>query len=251
LKGFSGTQSYLDEALRQGWKVGPLASQDNHSAFWGIADGNRIALLMENLSRDNIFEALRARRFYSTQSPQLQLGVGVYASDNSFLGTLGDDIDARALDQRGGSVRVRIYDPNHFKYRLCRFDLLVDGEKVRHLTFLNNASGGMLFMNQKNAAPEEKNCAPQQEKKPRWDRLFSNGIITGKPFAWVFEEPFPQNIEALEINTPIAPGMCEFVSKTGKKSWDIVIRLLHGHEGEKLTLTSPMTLSCRGPAGGP
>jgi hypothetical protein len=251
LKGFSGNASYLDEALQQGWRVGPLASQDNHSAFWGIADGNRIALLMESLSRENVFEALRARRFYSTQSPQLQLGVGVYSSDNTFLGTLGDSIDARALEKGGGVLRVRIYDPNHFKYNLCRFDLLVDGERTRHLTFLNNTSGAAFFINQKNNSAEERNCAPKREKTRRWEKILNNGVITGKPFAWVFEEPFHRNDEALEITTPIAPGLCGAARGLKKKSWDVVIRLLHGHEGEKLTLTSPMTLRCPGSVDAP
>ncbi|MBM3381823.1 MAG: hypothetical protein FJY29_05220 [Betaproteobacteria bacterium] len=251
LKGYSGSKSYLDEALQQGWKVGPLASQDNHSAFWGLADGNRIALLMDGLSRENVLEALRARRFYSTQSPQLQLGVGVYTSDKTFLGTLGDTIDARSLHRGGGFVRVRMYDPNHFKYRLCRFDLLVDGEKLRHLTFLNNPSGGMFVGHSKQSAVEEKNCAPQSIKATRWDKLFNNGMITGKPFAWIFDEPFAQNDEALEVIVPITPGICAADRRHGKKTWDMVIRLLHGREGEKLTLTSPMTLNCSGIAAEP
>ena len=64
-KGNTG-ESYYDEALQKGWYIGAGGGQDNHDRSWGIMNKSRMAVLAEDLSRDNIMEALKERRFYST-----------------------------------------------------------------------------------------------------------------------------------------------------------------------------------------
>ena len=243
MNGFSGKRSFVDEALQKGWHVGPIASQDNHTEFWGIADGNRIALLTDKLSKQNVLDALRARRFYSTQSPQLQLAAGIYNHRGDFLGTLGERIDARHLNGKEGFLRVRLYDPNPHE-PLCRFDLLVDGERTRSLSFLDSPSGGF-FVAQKNLpSTHDPNCSPQGSPQVWWEKLFNNGVVTGRPFEWFFASRAIQESEVLEILTPLGGFSCSGAKKSTKRSWSVAVRLLHSSGGEKLTLTSPMSVHC-------
>lgn len=68
-----GTKSYFDEANSRGWKVGAAGGDDNHSATWGTVTEFRVAVLANHLTRSDIFEALKARRFYSTLDKNLAL----------------------------------------------------------------------------------------------------------------------------------------------------------------------------------
>lgn len=58
------------KALSKGWKLGFIASQDNHEMNWGIERNKRgripqTAFIVDSLSRDNIFKALRERKTYA------------------------------------------------------------------------------------------------------------------------------------------------------------------------------------------
>jgi len=68
-----GNKSYFDEANIRGWKVGAAGGDDNHTANWGTFTGYRVAVLASDLTRLDIFEALKARRFYSTLDKNLAL----------------------------------------------------------------------------------------------------------------------------------------------------------------------------------
>lgn len=71
------SESYEAEfllALSRGWRVGPLANQDNHQGNWGDQGnptlGNAIYLTgiwADALTKDAIYAALRARRFYAME----------------------------------------------------------------------------------------------------------------------------------------------------------------------------------------
>lgn len=66
---------YLDQfhqALANGWKIGPVANQDNHEGQWGdqVNPAGRILLtgiLADSLTRTQITSALRARRFFAME----------------------------------------------------------------------------------------------------------------------------------------------------------------------------------------
>jgi hypothetical protein len=62
------------EALQNGWRVAPLANQDNHDGNWGDQTnpnmGGQIYLtgiLAEELTREAVFDAFRQRRFYAME----------------------------------------------------------------------------------------------------------------------------------------------------------------------------------------
>ncbi|MFT3753263.1 MAG: fibronectin type III domain-containing protein [Paludibacter sp.] len=67
------SKSYYDEALNSGWKIGASGSGDDHNATWGTAEDSRMAILANNLTRADLWEAMLARRFYSTMDKNLAL----------------------------------------------------------------------------------------------------------------------------------------------------------------------------------
>lgn len=67
------TLSYWDAGNRQGWYLGSLGGQDNHSPDWGTRNDYRTAVLAESLTRESILEAYRQRRFYATEDKDLLL----------------------------------------------------------------------------------------------------------------------------------------------------------------------------------
>jgi hypothetical protein len=65
-------QAQFHLALANGWKVGPVANQDNHEGHWGdqLNNAGRILLtgiLADSLTHDQITDALRARRFFAME----------------------------------------------------------------------------------------------------------------------------------------------------------------------------------------
>ncbi|MCA9729233.1 MAG: CehA/McbA family metallohydrolase [Candidatus Eisenbacteria bacterium] len=83
------------EAMNNGWKLGPMANQDNHTPDWGDRpnpnDGNRIYLtgvLAEDLTPRSILDALHARRFFaSEQRPKGDLLAVDFMADGAQMGS--------------------------------------------------------------------------------------------------------------------------------------------------------------------
>ena len=75
LSGYSSKSPYFDEALLQGWRLSPLASQDNHHGNWGVQDSTRIGVLLPSLSKKHLLQAIKERRTYATQNENLQFSV--------------------------------------------------------------------------------------------------------------------------------------------------------------------------------
>lgn len=71
-KEFGGLYHYV-KALDIGWHVSPVGSQDNHDGQWGTMNTLRTGVLVEKLTRNNFFDAIRHNRVYFTSSPQLKV----------------------------------------------------------------------------------------------------------------------------------------------------------------------------------
>ena len=67
------SKGFYDEALGLGWKIGASGSGDDHDGTWGNAEDSRMAILSGSLTRADLWEALQARRFYSTMDKNLAL----------------------------------------------------------------------------------------------------------------------------------------------------------------------------------
>ena len=64
-------------ALDKGWHVAPTNNQDNHKGKWGNANNARDVIITDNFSEEGIYEAIRAKRMYSTEDKNLELGYTV------------------------------------------------------------------------------------------------------------------------------------------------------------------------------
>ncbi len=75
----SNYEAACNRALAAGYHVAFSSNQDNHCANWGASYGNRTAVLVITdaanapLSREQLFEALRARRVFATMDKHAQL----------------------------------------------------------------------------------------------------------------------------------------------------------------------------------
>jgi hypothetical protein len=57
--------SWLSYALDKGWYLAPVGSEDHHDTRWGDADLPKTVLISRSRSRDDLREAMLARRFYA------------------------------------------------------------------------------------------------------------------------------------------------------------------------------------------
>ncbi len=108
-------KSYYDEANSRGWKIGALGSGDNHFGTWGTAYPYRMAILANNLTRTDLLDAMRARRFYSTLDRNLSLSFKIngmemgstIVGNNYTLQVQASDGDGEIFNQ------VVLYNQNH------------------------------------------------------------------------------------------------------------------------------------------
>ena len=87
--------NFVRDALDRGYRLGFLGSSDGHDGHPGLAHlasptGGLAAILAEDLTREAVYEALRARRVYATSGPRILLRA-------TFGGhPMGSEIPARA-----------------------------------------------------------------------------------------------------------------------------------------------------------
>lgn len=109
--GWESDYSYWDEGNRQGWYLGALGGQDNHHPDWGTYNDFRTAVLAEGLTREQIVDAYRNRRFYATEDSDLYLDLRCQGYPmGSRLSGVRRVFTVRALD-KGGDIfeEVRLY----------------------------------------------------------------------------------------------------------------------------------------------
>ena len=133
LWGYGGRFAYIDEALRRGWYVGPLGSEDVHAANWGTRDSARVALLLPKLAKREIFAALRRRHFYATNNRDLQFAVNLHLGASQYA-SMGDFLPAefvRGLERRGARalLTARYYDQDCAAWPR-RLEVIVNGVVV-------------------------------------------------------------------------------------------------------------------------
>lgn len=103
--------SYWDEGNLQGWYLGALGAQDNHHADWGTRNEFRTVVLALALTREDIIDAYRSRRFYATEDRDLYLDIRCEGYPmGSRLSGVRRVFTVRALDKGGDTFEeVRLY----------------------------------------------------------------------------------------------------------------------------------------------
>ncbi|RSK28703.1 hypothetical protein EJF36_18515 [Bacillus sp. HMF5848] len=71
---YARAEEHFFKAMDNGWHVGAINGQDNHSTNWGVPD-NLTAVVAEELTTESFLEALKNRRVYSTEARDTELKV--------------------------------------------------------------------------------------------------------------------------------------------------------------------------------
>jgi hypothetical protein len=74
-------EGYYIQALDKGFRCAPANNQDNHSMS---GNSHRTAIIADSLSQVALFQAIRDKRTYSTDDPDIQV---VYKAGDAFLGS--------------------------------------------------------------------------------------------------------------------------------------------------------------------
>ncbi len=105
--GYFPSYEYYTRALDKGWHVAPSNNQDNHKGGWGTANTGRDVVLVDELSEEAIYDAMRNYRVYATEDLNLEI---YYTFDGNIMGSiLGADSYA-AGDT--AEIAVALNDPN-------------------------------------------------------------------------------------------------------------------------------------------
>jgi len=106
---------FFDEALNRGWKIGAAGSHDNHEATWGTANDYRLAILADTLTRDSLYAALLARRFYSTLDKNLKLSFAIGGHEMGSTVLAGNDTCTIFATDGDNEIfsEVMVFDKNH------------------------------------------------------------------------------------------------------------------------------------------
>jgi len=88
--GYFPSYEYYTRALDKGWHVAPTNNQDNHKGLWGNANTGRSVILAESLTEENIYDAMKNYRVYSTEDNDLEIK---YTLDGFTMGEILDKDD--------------------------------------------------------------------------------------------------------------------------------------------------------------
>jgi len=86
----AGFDREYSNSLHVGWHTAPVFNEDNHGINWTTATNSTGVVLAPALTRDNVLEAFRERRAYSTGDPTLKL---YYTVNGEWLGAHLQDPD--------------------------------------------------------------------------------------------------------------------------------------------------------------
>jgi DNA/RNA endonuclease YhcR with UshA esterase domain len=105
-------------ALDKGWHVGATNGQDNHTTNWGYPPNNLTGIIANNLTKNNVLDALKMMRTYSTEDRNLRLS---FKANNYFMGSTipvlnGEDIQ----------FEIYAYDPDSSE-KIVKVEIITNG----------------------------------------------------------------------------------------------------------------------------
>lgn len=116
-------------ALDKGWHVGATNGQDNHTNNWGYPPNNLTGIIANNLTKNDVLEAFKMMRTYSTEDRNLKLSFKA----NNYL--MGSTIPVK----RGENIQFEIYtyDPDSSD-KIVLVEIITNGGHVLH-SWTNNS----------------------------------------------------------------------------------------------------------------
>jgi histidinol phosphatase-like PHP family hydrolase len=73
------------KALDQGWMVGPTTNHDTHLPFRELVNSHRTVVIARSLTKNDILEAIKARRFYSSDDPNMKV---IFKLEDHWMGSV-------------------------------------------------------------------------------------------------------------------------------------------------------------------
>lgn len=113
-----GGKGYFDEALAHGWKIGAAGSEDNHDANWGNKVDYKMAILSPKLTKEDLYTALKARRFFSTLDKNIAMSFKINGNE------MGSEIV-------GSSLKIEILLDDADNEFFTTIELLKNSEVVK------------------------------------------------------------------------------------------------------------------------
>ncbi|MBQ1386596.1 MAG: hypothetical protein IIY75_07345, partial [Erysipelotrichales bacterium] len=122
--GYYPSYEQYDLALSKGWHVAPTNNQDNHKGRWGNANDARDVVLADKLTEEDIYNAIRALRVYSTEDKNLEID---YTVNDMPMGTIfSEDEPVETMN-----VVITLFDPDKSD-GFSKVELIVDGGRTAY-----------------------------------------------------------------------------------------------------------------------
>ncbi|MGG7177083.1 CehA/McbA family metallohydrolase [Clostridium paraputrificum] len=129
---------YYYSLLDMGWKLGAINSQDNHRMNFGDSE-NLTAFLGYNLDKENLIEAFRERRTYSTESRTLRM---YFTINDKFMG--------QEISTEDNKLRFMVYAED-IKIRINHIEIVTNkGVVVKKISDINLNSIKYLYEHERN-----------------------------------------------------------------------------------------------------
>jgi len=120
--GYYPSYECYNMALDQGWHLAPTMNQDNHGGRWGNSNEARCVVLAEDLTEENVYDAIYNRRAYATEDRNLEVK---YTVNDRLLGSIITEMPKEL------NVRVQFADPDA-KDKVTKVEVVVDSGKVAY-----------------------------------------------------------------------------------------------------------------------
>ncbi|MBQ3420674.1 MAG: CehA/McbA family metallohydrolase, partial [Romboutsia sp.] len=114
---FPSYDKYI-EALDKGWHLAPTNGQDNHKGKWGDSNSTRTVIQTSELTRENIYQAMRDRSVYSTEDENLEI---TYKINGNTMGSILEEVENLDFD-------ITINDPDKSD-KIEKVEIIVNGGK--------------------------------------------------------------------------------------------------------------------------
>ena len=115
---FPSYDKYI-EALDKGWHIAPTNGQDNHKGKWGDANTTRTVVQTSELTRENVYQAMRDRNVYSTEDENLEV---IYKINGNTMGSILDEVENLDFD-------ITINEPDASD-KISKVEIIVNGGKT-------------------------------------------------------------------------------------------------------------------------
>lgn len=117
--GYFPSYEYYTRALDKGWHISPTNNQDNHKKGWVTANTARTVIEAKELTRDDLYDAMRQRRTYATENENLNIN---YTVNGQAMGSILDQPEEL-------NISIKVEDPD-VEDKISTISIIANGGAV-------------------------------------------------------------------------------------------------------------------------